>query len=98
MENVQEKASKANELDYKITKRHYPRTNNDGVLEFLFEKDPNLFLRKNKIAIRGTIQIPPTYIVDTSFASKLFSQVTVEIESQAISNNRVRLVFIYFKS
>ena len=79
-----------NKLDSKVTKLHYPRTNNNGVLEFLFEKDPNLFLRKNKIAIRGTIQIPPTYIVDTSFASKLFSQVTVDIESQTISNNRVK--------
>ena len=40
-------------LDYKITKKHYPRTNNASVLEFVFERDPNLFLRKNKILIRG---------------------------------------------
>ena len=40
-------------LDYKITKKHYPRTNNSSVLEFVFEKDPNLFLRKNKILIKG---------------------------------------------
>ena len=25
-------------LDYKVTKRHYPRTNNESVLEFVFEK------------------------------------------------------------
>ena len=43
-------------LDFKVTKRHFPRINNDRVLEFVFEKDPNLFLRKNKIFIRGTIE------------------------------------------
>ena len=42
-------------LDYKITKKHYPRTNSNSVLEFIFEKDPNLILKKNKILIRGAI-------------------------------------------
>ena len=41
------------DLDCKIVKRHYPRVNNDNVLEFLLEKDPNLFLRTNKIVIKG---------------------------------------------
>ena len=90
MENVMEKTSQINELDYKVTKRHYPRTNNESVLEFVFEKDPNLFLRKNKIAIRGAIQVPTKYVVDTNYASKLFSQITIELESQAISSNRVK--------
>ena len=85
-----EKTSQINELDYKVTKRHYPRTNNESVLEFVFEKDPNLFLRKNKIAIRGAIQVPTKYVVDTNYASKLFSQITIELESQAISSNRVK--------
>ena len=43
-------------LDFKVTKRHFPRINNDRVLEFVFEKDPNLFMRKNKIFIRGSIE------------------------------------------
>jgi len=43
-------------LDFKITKRHFPRINNDRVLEFVFEKDPNLFMRKNKIIIKGAIE------------------------------------------
>ena len=37
--------AQADKIDYKVTKRHYPRTNNESVLEFIFEKDPNLFLR-----------------------------------------------------
>ena len=39
------------ELDFKVTKKTYPRTNNDSVLEFVFEPDPNLFMRKNNIQI-----------------------------------------------
>ena len=44
-------------IDYKITKRHFPRINNASVLEFVFEKDPNLYMRKNKIVIKGAIEI-----------------------------------------
>lgn len=44
-------------IDFKITKRHFPRINNASVLEFVFEKDPNLFMRKNKIVIKGAIEV-----------------------------------------
>ena len=44
-------------VDFKITKRHFPRINNESVLEFVFEKDPNLYMRKNKIIIKGAIEI-----------------------------------------
>ena len=74
--------------DYKITKKHYPRTNNDSVLEFVFEKDPNLFLRKNNIKIFGTIAVPSACLIDTGYATKLFSMLSVEIDSQLVSNNR----------
>ena len=77
-------------LDHKITKRYYPRTNNESVLEFIFDKDPNLFLRKNKILIRGSIEVKNEFIIDTGFVSKLFSMLTVEVNSQTISSNRNR--------
>ena len=77
-------------LDYKVTKKHYPRTNNNSVLEFVFEKDPNLFLRKNKILIRGCIEVDENYTVENGFASKLFSLLTVEVDSQAVSLNNTR--------
>ena len=77
-------------LDYKVTKKHYPRTNNDSVLEFVFEKDPNLFLRKNKILIRGFIEVDENYIVENGFAAKLFSLLTVEVDSQAVNTNNTR--------
>jgi len=73
--------------DYKITKRHYPRVNNENCLEFIFEKDPNLFLRKNKILIRGSIQFDNGYLPENGFASKLFSELTVEVDSQTVTRN-----------
>ena len=77
-------------IDYKVTKRHYPRTNNESVLEFVFEKDPNLFLRKNKILIRGHIEVHGDFMPQNGWASKLFSQMTVEVNSQAVTKNNNR--------
>ena len=79
--------------DYKITKKHYPRSNNASVLEFVFEKDPNLFMRKNKIKIFGKIRVPDGCYIDTGYATKLFAMLTVEVDSQLVSNNRTRLVY-----
>ena len=76
------------QLDFKITKRHFPRVNNESILEFIFEKDPNLFMRKNKIVIRGAIELDTNVIPDNGFVAKLFSMVTVEVDSQSVSNNR----------
>lgn len=59
------------EIDYKTTKIHYPRTNNESVLEFVYPRDPNLFLRKNKIAIRGYIEVPEHYVPDNGLAAKV---------------------------
>ena len=74
-------------LDFKITKRHFPRINNDRVLEFVFEKDPNLFMRKNKIIIKGAIECDKNYLPENGFAAKLFSMLTVEIDSQQVTKN-----------
>ena len=75
-------------LDFKSTKKTYPRTNNDSVLEFVFEADPNLYMRKNNIQIHGKIEMPEAFAPDNAFAVKLFSMMTVEINSQLVSNNR----------
>ena len=37
------------DLDFKVTKKNYPRNNTAETLDFIFDKDPNLYLRKNKI-------------------------------------------------
>ena len=78
------------QLDFKITKRHYPRVNNDSILEFIIEKEPNLFMRKNKIVIRGAIELDQKVLPDNGFVGKLFSMLTVEVDSQNVSSNRVK--------
>ena len=80
-------------LDTKTSKKSYPRTNNEDVLEFVFEKDPNLFMRKNKIIIRGQIEVGPKFVVENGFASKLFSMLTVEVDSQAVTINTNRYFY-----
>ena len=82
--------SKDEALDVKVTKKHYPRTNNSSVLEFVFEKDPNLYLRKNKILIKGSIEVDENCCVENGFAAKLFSMMTVEIDSQTVTLNNTR--------
>ena len=77
-------------IDNKIVKKHYPRTNNGQVLDFVFERDPNLFLRKNKILIKGTIEIDDKYIPEVGFVAKLFGMLTVEVDSHTISSNRAK--------
>ena len=60
-------------IDFKITKRHFPRINNDSVLEFVFEKDPNLFMRKNKIIIRGAIEVDRNELKRLKFIFRISS-------------------------
>ena len=45
------------EFDNKVIKKHFPRTNNDSVLVFHLEKDPNLCLEKNNISISFTVEV-----------------------------------------
>ena len=92
-----ENSRESEELDYKITKKSYPRINNGNVLEFIFERDPNLFLRKNKIQIHGRFDVDTGYTVENGFAAKLFSMLTVELNSQVITKNLNRL-FIHFQT
>jgi len=77
-------------IDNKVVKRHYPRVNNDSALGFTFEPDPNLCLIKNKILINFTIDLDKNYIPDNGFASKLFSLLQVEVNSQIVSSNKTK--------
>ena len=78
------------EIDTKTTKRHYPTDNTTENLEFCFPKDPHLFLCKNNILIRGTIEVDQDYVIENGFASKLFSTMTVEVDSQVVTFNKTR--------
>ena len=83
---------KKDEIDCKITKRHYPRTNNKAVLEFVFEKDPNNYLRKNKILIKGYFEVDKRFVTESGFAHKLFSMLTVSVDSQTVSKNNNKYI------
>ena len=75
-------------LDQKTSKRHYPRANSDSVLEFVIEKDPNLFLRKHKIIIKGYIELHEDFLVENGWVSKLFSKFDVQLDSQSVCTSR----------
>ena len=75
-------------IDNKLVKKHYPNTNNDQELSFIFEADPNLCMLKNKIAIHFIIELDDKYLPDNGFAAKQFSNIYVELNSQKISNNK----------
>ena len=77
-------------VDNKISKKVYARENNDSALTFVFDSDPNLCLEKNKIEIGFCVEISDKYIPENGFASKLFSSLAVEINSQLISTNKTR--------
>jgi len=77
-------------VDSKVVKRHYARTNNNQVLDFVFEKDPNLYLRKNKIFIKGTIVVDDSYVPESGFVAKLFGMLTIDVDSHTISSNRAK--------
>ena len=77
-------------ISHKVVKRHYPRTNNEEVFEFVFEKDPNLYLRKNKIIIKGSVEVDDGYIPEVGFVAKLFGMLTVDVDSHTISSNKVK--------
>ena len=80
--------SKNDVLEQRFSKIHYPRTNNDDLLEFVIEKDPNMFLRKNKIIIKGYIELSEDYVVENGWVSKLFSKLDVQLDCQSVTSNR----------
>ena len=78
------------DFDVKITKKIFPRANDKKILEFNLGKDSNNFLRKNNIVIHGECELHKDFVVENGFASKLFSQLQVWIESQQVSVNKTR--------
>ena len=82
-------------MDNKIVKKLYPTSNMEDQLVFIFDSDPNLCMVKNKIAIHFKIELPENYVPENGFAAKQFSQLAVEINSQTVSNNKVKYGGIY---
>ena len=82
-----------NTLDNKIVKKIWPKTNNESNLDFVFNRDPNLALVKNNIAIHFVFNIDEKYTPDVAFAAKLFRMLHVEGDSQLVSSNKSQYVY-----
>ena len=78
------------EVDHKIIKRVYPRTNNKTSLEFVLEKDPNLYLRMHSMKLFMKLDIPDKYIPDLAFGAKLFSDLRIDLDSQSINSSNTK--------
>ena len=78
------------DYDVKITKKVRPRANDKKSLEFDFGKDSNNFMRKNHIVIHGECEVHKDFVVENGFASKLFSQLQVWVESTQVSVIKTR--------
>lgn len=89
-ENIDFEEEEYGRIHTKVVKKYYPTTNNDQVLDFVFARDANLYLRKNKILIKGTVEVDEGYIPDVGFAAKLFGMLTVEVDSFTVSNNKAK--------
>ena len=90
MDNEDVKISEDNSINRKIVKKQYPRQNNGQILDFVFSRDKNLYLRKNSIIIKGSIEVGTNFVPDVGFVSKLFGMLTVEVDSVTVSNNKAR--------
>ena len=88
--NNENQLSEDSPINAKVVKKHYPRQNNGQILDFVFSRDKNLYLRKNSIIIKGSIEVDANYVPDVGFVSKLFGMLTVEVDSVTVSNNKAR--------
>jgi len=78
------------EVDHKIIKRIYPRTNNNTSLEFVMEKDPNMYLRLHTMKLNFNMTIPKGYAPDIALPTKLFSDLKVDLDSQNVNSSSTR--------
>ena len=87
--------SLSSDIDTKVIKTFYPKNNNDNTLEIIFDKDPNLCLKKNSLKIHFKIAIDDKYIPDTLFVAKLFKMLSIEIDNQIITSNKTPSEYYY---
>ena len=75
------------QVDHKIVKRVYPRTNNKTTLEFVLEKDPNLYLRMHTMKLIFSVSIPDGYLPDMALPVKQFSDLRIDLDSQTVNSS-----------
>jgi len=75
-------------MDAEIIKTHYPRDNNEKILSFVIQEDPNLLLDLNSICIGFTVEIPDDCLPENGFAIKQFRNMSIELNSQLITSTK----------
>ena len=85
-----EKVTNQMDVDHKIVKRIYPRTNNKTSLEFILEKDPNLYLRMHTMKLFLRVTVPKGYAPDIALPAKLFSDIRIDLDSQNINASNTK--------
>ena len=91
--NESETVTNQMEVDHKIVKRIYSRTNNKTSLEFILEKDPNLYMRMHSIKLFMNVEFPTGYTPDLALGAKLFSDLRIDLDSQSINSSTTKYVF-----
>ena len=86
--NETEKRREYHTPDAEIIKTFYPRDNNDSVLYFLLQEDPNMSLDLKSIVINFQLDIPKGVYPDNGLASKLFANLNIELSSQLITSTK----------
>ena len=79
-------------IDAQTIKTHYARDNNDKILSFVLQEDPNLMLDWTSFQIGFTCEVPDGFIPDNGFCAKLFDNISIEIDSQLITATKATLV------
>ena len=92
--NEYNKSSQA--IDAQAIKTHYARDNNDKILSFVLQEDPNLLLDWTSIKIGLSVDVPDGFVPDNGFCSKLFSSVSIEIDSQLITSTKAKFVSLHY--
>ena len=83
-----ESAQISQTIDAETIKTHYARDNNDKILSFVLQEDPNLLLEWPSIKIGLTVDVPDGFVPDNGFCSKLFTSLSIEIDSQLITSTK----------
>lgn len=74
--------------DTEILKIFYPRDNNNNIVNFVLQEDPNLALDLTSICVGFTVEVPKDMVPENGFAAKLFMNLNVEINSQLITSTK----------
>jgi hypothetical protein len=79
---------KNDQVDSEIFKTFYPRDNNDNIVNFVLQEDPNLALDFSSIEVGFMVSIPKDKLPENGLASKLFMNLNIEINSQLITSTK----------